>query len=94
MLTPADRGVISGGSAVVVILSWTAVPGATGYLFEVEERVGDAWKPILRQVVANADVGVEITPGNGRGGDYRWRVRSVVEKRGGKASAWWTFTLR
>ncbi len=94
MLTPADQGVMTGGASVVVLLSWKSVPGATGYLFEVEEKRGDAWAPLLRRVVARADVGVEITPGDGHGGLFRWRVRSVVDKRGGRASAWWTFTLR
>jgi hypothetical protein len=94
LLTPADGGVLRGGASAVAILSWTPVDGATGYLFEVEERTGGTWTPILRKVVASSDVRIEIAPANGVGGEFRWRARSVVGKRGGRAAPWWTFTLR
>jgi beta-lactam-binding protein with PASTA domain len=102
MLTPADRGVLRGGATAVVILSWTAVDGATGYVIEVEEQSpttsGGApavtWLPILQKAVVPSDVSVEIRPANGVGGEFRWRVRTLVGKRGGRAAPWWTFTLR
>jgi hypothetical protein len=102
MLTPADRGVLRGGATAVVILSWTPVDGATGYVVEVEERVpvvsggapGVTWSPILQKAVTPSDVSIEIAPANGVGGEFRWRVRTLVGKRGGRAAPWWTFTLR
>jgi hypothetical protein len=91
---PEEGSVLRGASTVRVDLEWSRVEKATGYLLEVEERTGDAWTPILRRVVADPKAAVELEPSNPRLGDFRWRVRSVVERSGGRASPWRSFGVR
>lgn len=84
---PGPDGTVS--KVVRADLTWTPVAGADGYLVEVEESVDGAWTPILRRVVREARVSVEIEP-EAAGASYRWRVRSVSGRRGGAAGAWRT----
>jgi len=93
MTAPVDGSALATGKAVQVELAWNAVPGAEGYLLELEERLGDAWSPILRKVLPGSGVKIEIVPAEATGGHYRWRVRSVVGRRGGRAAPWSNFHL-
>ena len=79
---------------VSVHVTWNTVEGATGYLLEVEERTREGWTAILRKVVAEPVARIELEPADPRLGDFRWRVRTVVGKRGGRSSAWQTFGVR
>ncbi len=70
-----------------VRLTWNSVRGASGYLLEVEEQVDGAWKPIIRKPLSEPTTLLDLTPAS-RGSDYRWRVRSVVGRKGGRAASW------
>jgi hypothetical protein len=91
---PENESVFRGEAKVRVDLAWLPVDQATGYLLEVEERTADTWTRILGRVVTDAKASVEIEPIDPRHGDYRWRVRSVVGRKGGRASPWWLFKVR
>ena len=93
MTAPVDGSALATGKAVQVELAWNAVPGADGYLLELEERLGEQWSPILRKVLPGAGAKIEIVPAEATGGHYRWRVRSVVGRRGGRAAPWSSFHL-
>ena len=85
---------LTGAKTLTVELAWSEIATATGYVVEVEERVGDAWTPILRKIVKSAAISVEIEPADPRNGEFRWRVRTVVGRRGGRAAAWRTMHVR
>jgi hypothetical protein len=74
-------------------LAWTAVADVDGYLLEVEESVDGTWMPILRKTVREPKAVLEIEPVNGAS-TYRWRVRGVAGRRGGRAAAWSTLDVR
>jgi len=93
LATPADGAAIPAAKFVHADLTWGAVPNATGYLLEVEESVDGTWMPILRKVVKEPKAVLEIEPTGGVG-TYRWRVRGVLGRRGGRASAWATVVVR
>jgi hypothetical protein len=86
--------VFRGEAKVRIDLEWLPVDHATGYLLEVEERTADTWTRILGRVVSDSKASVEIEPADPRHGDYRWRVRSVVGRKGGRASPWRLFSVR
>ena len=85
---------LSGAKTVTVDLAWVEIAGASGYLVEVEERVADGWSPILRKIVKGAGVSVEIEPADPRNGEFRWRLRTVVGRRGGRAAPWRSIHIR
>jgi hypothetical protein len=91
---PGDGMLIPGAKTVSVHATWAPVEGATGYLLEVEELTSQGWAAMLRKVVLEPLARIELTPADPRNGDFRWRVRTVVGKRGGRASAWLTFSVR
>jgi hypothetical protein len=91
---PGDGALLPGAKTVSVHATWTAVEGATGYLLEVEERTREGWAAILRKVVADPLARIELEPADPHNGDFRWRVRTVIGKRGGRASSWHTFSVR
>ena len=93
LATPADGATLPAAKFVHADLTWGAVPNATGYLLEVEESVDGTWMPILRKVVKEPKAVLEIEPTGGTG-TYRWRVRGVLGRRGGRASAWATVVVR
>ena len=93
LATPADGATLPAAKFVHADLTWGAVPNATGYLLEVEESVDGTWMPILRKVVKEPKAVLEIEPTGGVG-TYRWRVRGVLGRRGGRASAWATVVVR
>ncbi len=80
--------------SVSVELSWEPVAGATGYLIEIEELVGPAWTPRERRIVKAAKALAQIEPSQPTATDVRWRVRSVVGRRGGRPAPWVVFHLR
>jgi hypothetical protein len=93
LASPADGTVLASATSVHATLTWGAVANATSYLLEVEEAVDGNWMPILRKVVTAPEAVLEIEPTGGVG-TYRWRVRGVLGRRGGRASAWATVVVR
>ena len=94
MSEPADGVTLAGAKTVNVGMSWAEAAGASGYLVEVEQRVADGWSPILRKIVKGGGVSVEIEPADPRDGEFRWRVRTVVGRRGGRAAPWRSIHVR
>ena len=92
--SPDDGVTLVGSRLLTVDLAWGELAAATGYVVEVEEHVGDAWTPILRKIVKSAAISVEIEPADPRNGEFRWRVRTVVGRRGGRAAAWRAMHVR
>ena len=91
---PEDGATLTGAKTLTVDLSWGEVASATGYVVELEERVDDRWSPILRKIVKVAAIGVEIEPADPKNGEFRWRVRAVVGRRGGRAAPWRAIHVR
>ncbi len=92
--SPSSGATLPGLKLVTFTLSWTAVEGADGYVVEISESGPEGWQALLRKVVRSPTVTVELEPGTPDSADLRWRVRSTVGTRGGRASAWQTIHLR
>jgi beta-lactam-binding protein with PASTA domain len=73
---------------VALGLSWRPVPGADGYLVEVEEQGAEGWLPNVRRPARQAAVVVEIERFAPRPGPLRWRVRALRGGRQGVPCAW------
>lgn len=91
---PLDDASFKLAPRVVVEVAWSPVAGATGYLLEVEEVADGGWVAVERRVVKGAKAVVDLETVAGRATDFRWRVRTVVGRRGGKPSAWAVFHAR
>jgi hypothetical protein len=88
MVAPIDGTKLRYEAVAKVQLTWDAVRGATGYLLEVEQSVDGAWKPVIRKPVPGATILVDLVPSSPSGSEFRWRVRSVVGRKGGRAATW------
>ena len=91
---PLDDAFFHLAPRVVVETSWEAVEGATAYLLEVEELTDGVWVAAERRVVKGTRAVVDLEPAGGKAQDFRWRVRTVVGRRGGRPAAWAVFHAR
>ena len=91
---PLDGASVRVGARVVIETSWQPVAGATGYLLEVEELTDGVWGPAQRRIVKGTSAVVDLEPSGGRAQDFRWRVRTVVGRRGGRPASWAVFHAR
>jgi len=89
--SPLDGAFFKLAPRVVVEVNWNAVVGATGYLLEVEEVAEGAWVAVERRVVKGTRAVVDLETLGGKPADFRWRVRTVVGRRGGRPAAWAVF---
>lgn len=92
--SPPSESRIPISPSVSVELTWEPVAGATGYLVELEEAVDDAWTPLQRRIVKAPRALAQIEPSHPTATTLRWRVRSVVGRRGGRPAPWIVFHLR
>lgn len=88
---PADDSYFPLSPRVVVEATWWPVEGATGYLLEVEEVSEGTWVGVERRVVKATRAVIDLEPLGGKAQDFRWRVRTVVGRRGGRPAAWAIF---
>lgn len=92
--TPLDDAYFPFAQRIVVAATWDAVEGATGYLLEVEELAGGVWVAAERRVVKSTRAVVDLEPRESKTQDFRWRVRTVVGRRGGRPTTWAVFHAR
>ncbi len=91
---PLDDAYFKLAPRVVVETTWEVVAEATGYLLEVEELADGVWVGVERRVVKGTRAIVDLEPTGGKAQDFRWRVRTVVARRGGRPTAWAVFHAR
>jgi beta-lactam-binding protein with PASTA domain len=66
--------------------SWTAIPGASAYEWELEEELpSGAWRKVGSRMVP----GPKFRPDELQRGRYRWRVRAVHQATKGAWSGYW-----
>jgi hypothetical protein len=70
------------------------MPGADGYVLEIQEWNGSAWVEQYRKILRTTSLALDLQPSRAGAADLRWRVRTAVGRRGSRPSAWQGIRLR